>query len=1344
MKRFYTILIFFLLLVCGRGAAAQSFAVQASVQVMPPYSVYLSDYATPGVDKLRVILVQRDLSRPAYQLRLVMSVELNGRIIMRTARSYMPPPINLDPGIPTIISGADLAGYVDSRNLDFVGYSREQYEKTKALPEGSYRIIFTAYDYRRQDQQVSNEGSGFYFFSKNEPPLVNFPACGSVVPTRTFNGLSQPQQIVFSWLPRSTASPNSATSTEYEFSLYEVRPAGRNPNDVVLTTPPIYRARTNFTQLVYGITEPVLRDSMSYVWRVQAIDADGRDAFRNNGFSEACSFYYGGNNNSQLALGSIVGLQAEGETDRRARIWWEAGEFGAYRVHYKKKGAASEWFTADVKTPELKVFDLEPDTQYETRVQGKTAYGYGYYTDIVTFRTQPLQVNQCGDPAVTPGPLGNPLPFATAGMTITASDMDIILTDVQHTGVDGWYKGLGRVQVKYLGGASFTVRFDRLYIDENRQAKEGRIEVVSKGINAMIAEQLPPPPPVSTPGVPQNWSDVDFSDRVFEYDQIAIDNIITDASGNLVITDDTGATLVNTEVSAILLNAPEKAVIIEDKNGDQWVVQKDHGTGATKITKVEGGSLPGSNVVANADRVKTKILGLILGQFDEEIDAWLRINGKGGEDDMETELAAELPACFPKNADILVPIRENIIPRYQANLEELLAKVEATESHKALFDKLKNQFNATDQVDWTKLSAQDQADSRDAVCHALTDDLNDDDLDVNTITSLIDYDKLVKWLIDNKGQVVEYNFADFISHEVYQKITGKGLLHNIPVDKSFYAEIDNVRKEFSLKGTLSVSKGLVNLNPSAGKIRSAISINSAEDKINYKLLYDFTEKAGNAISLEANRNFEMEYLFLQQGIVYTDWYKERVIAEFKAKIASAATTTSGSVQYNCNELDYLYENIPGFVLESFSDNDKWAHLRSLSSCKIDDWGTNEYESVVSIINGLSAEFLTEKVDLHPNFFMQLYARFGNSEKTKFIVTVTGKLQEYWTGGEEPKTVIPEEVLLVKGVTELADVYVVSCFDGSNGLNFAYSACYKCSDGFFSKEPCYDLLARTSVNFNVDCKKGFIVKGSAPVMLRIGDNRSIAPAFIAGQIMIDRKNQGLHDILAFQNGGILINAVIRQATLNRWWKFFNVGKVDGADDIEKAIDEALAIFYSGDKDKILQEIVEESIIFQDYKKLSHIFGLDKSIIGTPVGATGTYRLAASNNFPGEELGAIAAYKNIKYFDLNQRKAFEVFVKDGQLIVGGKLLKETPGKIIFVLDGEGHIYASAQRIGEIHHSSFLSGADVATAGEFTFVGGRLQISPSSGHYTPTAESLKSVVKELTSRGVNLNEIDIVRNF
>jgi len=108
------------------------------VQLIPPYSTSLADYIQPGSEKLHVILLQRDLSQTDYQIRLFFSIIHNGRIIMRTARGYNPPPIALSPGLPTVLSGSDLAPYFETRNLDFVAYDRNLYERTKTLSEGSF------------------------------------------------------------------------------------------------------------------------------------------------------------------------------------------------------------------------------------------------------------------------------------------------------------------------------------------------------------------------------------------------------------------------------------------------------------------------------------------------------------------------------------------------------------------------------------------------------------------------------------------------------------------------------------------------------------------------------------------------------------------------------------------------------------------------------------------------------------------------------------------------------------------------------------------------------------------------------------------------------------------------------------------------------------------------------------------------------------------------------------------------------------------------------------------------------------------------------------------------------
>jgi hypothetical protein len=599
---------------------AQFYPVQSTPQLVPPYSVYLSDYATPGNEKLRVILVQRDLTQPSYQLRLVMSVELNGKIIMRTSRTYNPPPISLNPGIPTVISGADLAPYLDSRNIDFVGYSKEQYERTKALPEGSYQITFTAYDYRRQDVQVSNAGGTFYYLAKSEPPLINYPACGSKIPMRT------PQQIIFSWLSRNTSSPNSAADTQYELSLFEIRPAGRNPNDIVLSTQPVFKTLLDVTQYVYSPADPLLLENMTYAWRVRAIDRNGKDAFRNNGYSEVCTFTYGGID-PEFNIGVVKSLQAEAQTERMAKIWWEPGDFEGYRVNYRKTGTGYEWFTSNITADKLKadgdikLYDLEPDTEYETRVQGKKKGYFGGYTDIVKFRTPPHQVPQCGNqPSAEEYDLGKPFLTGIKGSVVTANGIEVTLLEVISLG-DGWYKGIGHMSIAHLAGAAFHVQFDRIYIREDRKVIRGRMDVVTEGVASLVQQQMANATVKAQQQVQEKnrdvWAGTEFYDKVFSYD-VPIDTITSEGIGYLNIYDANGNVTTNAEVAQILLASPDKAIIIQDKNGDQYVVQKEGDK--TKITKVPGGGLMPSSAVPVTEEA-IDIVRKALRQIRNEYDA---------------------------------------------------------------------------------------------------------------------------------------------------------------------------------------------------------------------------------------------------------------------------------------------------------------------------------------------------------------------------------------------------------------------------------------------------------------------------------------------------------------------------------------------------------------------------------------------------------------------------------------------------------------------------------------------------------------------------------------------------
>ena len=139
------------------------------------------------------------------------------------------------------------------------------------------------------------------------------------------------------------------------------------------------------------------------------------------------------------------------------------------------------------------VLNLQPDTEYEARVQAQTSGYRGAYSEIVKFRTWPIQPSHCGadedDPSIPEADNDRPLLNGVRGMLIQLDDLEMQLVEVVHLG-QGWYSGTGRTRVKFLGNGNFPVKFERLYIDEDRVAGDGRVDFITHGTVALIEQQM--------------------------------------------------------------------------------------------------------------------------------------------------------------------------------------------------------------------------------------------------------------------------------------------------------------------------------------------------------------------------------------------------------------------------------------------------------------------------------------------------------------------------------------------------------------------------------------------------------------------------------------------------------------------------------------------------------------------------------------------------------------------------------------------------------------------------------------------------------------------------------------
>jgi hypothetical protein len=543
MRRIKIILSFILVLFV-QAVSSQTYPVQLNAQLIPPYSGYLPDYADPSSEKLKVIIQFNDFSRPQYDLRLKIEIKGNGFTLV-TKQLFSPPPLSVQPGVPLLLSGTDLAPYLNSNNLDFIGISQAQYEQRMALPEGYYSVCVKAYDYYNPGNiQVSNEACTQAWFTLSDPPFLNLPQCGLSVTPQT------PQNLIFQWTPMNMSSPNSALNTEYEFGLWEMRPdSSANPNQVVMSTAPIFSTTTNLTLLNYGIAEPSLNLYMKYAWRVRAKDITGRDWFKNNGYSQVCTFVYG---TAQTVLGNALNLNltAQGLTHRLAKCTWNTQSvYTKYLLQVRKEGTP-HWFDYNCNAGTEKVTNLEPNTNYEARVRGEGAV-IGDWSNIATFNTFSEPNYSCNDQTQIIDPLqAQPLPpnKAVAGMIIQTGQFEVVVSNIYPAGPPGWFSGKGYAKV--FGGLPLSVQFNNIYIDDNNRHQQGIIHAETKGIENWLHQ----------------W-DVKDAEENATYVNGEIDSIYV--NGNQICVVIQG----KQEDSCFTYPPDQNVIVVRDENGNQYNVQ---------------------------------------------------------------------------------------------------------------------------------------------------------------------------------------------------------------------------------------------------------------------------------------------------------------------------------------------------------------------------------------------------------------------------------------------------------------------------------------------------------------------------------------------------------------------------------------------------------------------------------------------------------------------------------------------------------------------------------------------------------------------------------------------------
>jgi len=447
---------------------AQQFPVQVTPQLLPPYSLQVSEYYSPGAagSKLNLLLLLRDFYKPTLQVRLRMSIESQG-IAIRSREDVVYTPITIEAGIPKYIEPNELAPYFNSNNLQFSGITQQQYEQTGKLPEGFYTFCFEVIE-TSTNQVVSNKGCTFAWITLNEPPMLNIPRKAEE------RAPSTPQNILFQWTPRHTASPTAAFVTDYIFTIVELPDNAISPEAAFLSNPPLFVDSTAQTTYLYDVTKPPLIEGKKYAWRVQAKAKNGAQdlaMFRNNGYSETFWFTY------QNTCAAPTGIAANPQGQLVNITWTNNVDHLEYKVEYREKNNPdAEWFEISNTIPRVAIHDLKPGTVYEYRVGGACEYGQFTFSALNQFTTNnelATIVPDCGtDPGLTAttDPL---LQTMNPGDTIKAGDFDVIATQVSG---QGSFTGQGYVAVSWLANMKLAVRFTNIQVATDKKLKVGVIE----------------------------------------------------------------------------------------------------------------------------------------------------------------------------------------------------------------------------------------------------------------------------------------------------------------------------------------------------------------------------------------------------------------------------------------------------------------------------------------------------------------------------------------------------------------------------------------------------------------------------------------------------------------------------------------------------------------------------------------------------------------------------------------------------------------------------------------------------------------------------------------------------
>jgi hypothetical protein len=570
MKRFLLYLLFLLTSLNLTGQVVYPIRTNTVLSQPLPYS--LSGFVSePG--KMTLNIFVDDIKLDQYAVKFRVNFEGNG-IKISTRPNLYQEPYYLDGGMTHSLTGFELENLMDPDNLIFEGYSRQKYKKDGRLPEGVYRVWIDVIDYYRNVKvAMSTPAIAMIYMAK--APRLSFP-----VDKAEIDPVLMPS-IRFSWFSILPADP--LADIAYRFKLYEIRPVGRDPYEVVNVMQPIFQEEVDKSNFTYDLGMPPLMLGNWYVWRVEAFDRENRVKFQNDGYSDVLTFRYGQSCKlPELRINSV-------ENHDVTLAWQPEMNTKDYLLAYKK-AKDDQWSEKGTSLSQIKIGGLDDNTGYQVKIKSLCGDEETEFSRIQEFKT-PREINYaCGKKGDTYD-LSNTDPMPTLGRFDEFKAADFIVEVEEVEGGNGNFTGNGYALVPYIGFIKFKVSFENIFVNLDGRMTSGEIKFVYDEATGLVVG--------GNNGGDDDNDEVEDIDVTEELDKISDKVIESDEEVKDVVVD--GDTVVVTygdgSTKTVKTDGDKKVAIVGGGDGGSAYVA-DPVTGKVFKTpkKVSGGGKGSSSV----------------------------------------------------------------------------------------------------------------------------------------------------------------------------------------------------------------------------------------------------------------------------------------------------------------------------------------------------------------------------------------------------------------------------------------------------------------------------------------------------------------------------------------------------------------------------------------------------------------------------------------------------------------------------------------------------------------------------------------------------------------------------